>query len=125
MSIHQRPDRHHGIDAESLHSRRSFLNVISLFGPAIFTTIVNRHGQRDMRLITEADKAVVVCMAERGPSGASEAHIRLKTQVELYTILCTEYRCVRAPVMAPPQNSSSPSKKLIFFCHKSHRGGHI
>ena len=58
---------------------------------------MNRHGQRDQRLITAADEAVAAHMAERGP-GAGETYVWLKTQVELYTILCTEYRCVCAPI---------------------------
>lgn len=89
----------HGVNIKSLHPRRSFFNVVSLFGPAIFTAIMSRHGQRDQRLIAAADEAVTAHMVERNP-GSSETYIWLKTQVELYTILCTEYRCVRTPTIA-------------------------
>jgi hypothetical protein len=61
--------------------------------------VTNRHRQRDVRLAAEADTTVTARVQEEH-SDANESHIRLKTQVELYTILCTEYRCVLSVIVA-------------------------
>lgn len=49
--------------------------------------VVNRCNRRDTRLAAEADKAIAAHAADE-----DEADIRLKTLLELQTILCTEYR---------------------------------
>lgn len=77
----------------NLYSRKSFLDVARLFGPTVHTVITNRHRERDIRLTAEADKAVVARMVNRG-SGTSDAHVELNIQLELQTLLYTEYRYI-------------------------------
>lgn len=78
----------------NLYSRKSFFDIARLFGPTMHTVITNRHRERDIRLTAEADKAVVARMANRG-SGTSDDRIELNIQLELQTLLCTEYRYTR------------------------------
>lgn len=82
------------VDVEPSHSRRSFFEVIGLFGPVIHSTVANRHAQRDAQLITEANRVIVANIGGRGP-GVDNTRILLSIQLELQTLLCTEYRCVR------------------------------
>jgi len=53
--------------------------------------VVNRCNQCDAKLAAEAQSVVDAHTAGRD-YGGSEANIRLKTLLELQTILCTEYR---------------------------------
>ena len=59
----------HGFNAiaKLLHSRESFLDVISLFGPMIHAAVANRYAQRDMRLIAEASDVI----ANMGPGAGN------------------------------------------------------
>lgn len=72
--------------------RTSFFGVVWFFGPLVYRLIVNRHGQRDLRLVTEARKVIAESRANN--SGPSRTEIVLKMHLELQTILCTEYRYV-------------------------------
>ena len=64
--------------------------------------ITTRHVQRDMRLIAEADR-VANAVGGGGSHGTGVAHMRLSTQLELQTILCTEYRYVPQPTACNPK----------------------
>ena len=79
--------------------RSSFFEVISHFGPAISAIVVNRHRQRDIRLITEARNAIATHSMDRGPE-AGDVSVRLSILLELHTVLCTEYRYVWSPTAA-------------------------
>jgi len=77
----------------------------------MLAAVVNRNIQRDIRLTTEAEKAIDAYMADRGP-GASETSVSLSTLLELQTILCTEYRYVQSltvTVISP----------FIHLCHRN------
>jgi hypothetical protein len=65
-----------------------------------------------VRLAAEAEKAIAVHTADGGP-GASEVYIRLKTILELQTILCTEYRYARLPTV-------TSNSVLIHFVEEIH-----
>ena len=58
----------------------------------IHAAVANRYAQRDMQLIAEASDVI----ANMGP-GAGNTYMGLSTQLELETILCTEYRYVQPP----------------------------
>lgn len=79
-----------GVGVEPPNSSNSFFTVINLFRPAIYTAVVNHHGQRDARLSAEAQSVI----AAYGGTGVNATRRRLKTQLALQTILCMEYRCV-------------------------------
>ena len=83
--------------AKYLHPRASFFGVASLFGPLVFTFIVNRQMRRDIQLTAEAELVVAESTAGMGP-GANQAEVVLRIHLELQTILCTEYRYV--PIQA-------------------------
>ena len=80
------------VDIESQHWRTSYFDVIQLFGPTIFVAVVNHNHQRDARLVAEARDAIAARIADGDPR-TDATYIRLKTRLELQTILCEEYRC--------------------------------
>jgi len=55
----------------------------------VHAIVVNRCNQRDVRLAAEANQAIAAHVA----NGGYVVHVGLKTQLELQTILCVEYRC--------------------------------
>ena len=59
----------------------------------ISVVVTNRYMQRDMRLFAEADRVIAANTVDGSPE-ANETHIGLSVQLELQTILCTEYRYV-------------------------------
>lgn len=75
------------------------MGVVRLFGPMIHALVVNRLQQRDSRLAAEATKVVYGYVADGAPE-ATVVYVRLKTLLELQTILCTEYRCAQQPTGA-------------------------
>ena len=64
----------------------------------IYTIVMIRHAQRDLRLIAAANQAITEHVANAAP-GANEARIRLTTQLELHTMLYTEYRYTCLPTI--------------------------
>jgi hypothetical protein len=88
------------VDTDLPYLRTSFFTIINLFGPTIFVVTANHYGRRDLLLTVAADEAIVARIAEKGPQ-ANEDYIRVKIQLELQTVLCTEYRCALIPAMAP------------------------
>ena len=89
-----------GFDAQPSRLRNSCLELIHLFGPTIFALVVHRCQQRDARLVAEAAEAVGSHMMVDGTPRTNAAYAGLKTQLELETILCTEYRCAWSPSVA-------------------------
>lgn len=85
------------------HCRRSFSNIVSLFGPTVSTLISNRHIQRDTRLLTEAKKAFIRYMLEKG-TWADVPHALLSLRLELMTILCEVYRYATHSLGLKPPN---------------------
>ena len=89
--------------------RNSYLEIISLFGPTVLTIVMNHHHTRDARLTLEANGAIAA-RATGGDSGGNNVYVTLKTQLELQTILCTEYRYVWSSTPYPIPAFISPIK---------------
>jgi len=85
------PQNHVGVDRPN--RRRSYFNVIHHFGPEIRAVIVSRCNRRDRQLSVATQRAIFAHAASGGPEGRKVK--RLKTQLELQTVLCAEYRYVR------------------------------
>ena len=61
----------------------------------IYVHVTNRHRERDMRLIAEAEKVFIAYVTERCFEPQSlEVDMWFSIQLELQTILYEEYRCV-------------------------------
>ena len=65
----------------------------------MFAVISNHHKEREAKLAAEVEEAIAAQIKEKGPR-ANREYIAFKTQLELYSILCLEYRCVLLPLAA-------------------------
>ena len=65
----------------------------------MYTVISNRHKQRKARLAAGVEEAIATQIKEKGPQ-ANRERITFKTQLELYSILCLEYRYALLPLAA-------------------------
>ena len=81
------------VDNEPPNPRNSFFGVVGLFGPVIYTVIVNCHRQRDTRLTAEAQNVIT---AHSG-TGGNGTRRRLNMLLALEAILCAEYRYAMSP----------------------------
>lgn len=82
-----------GFNVGLLRSRKLFSDVIHPFGPAMHAVVMNHYMQRDLQLIAEANRVITANVVGRGHR-AGETYIGLSIQLELQTILYTEYRHV-------------------------------
>jgi hypothetical protein len=94
-------------DINHLYSRESLFEVVGLFGPLVYTLVADRHRQLDTRLTAEVESIIAASMADRGP-GACQINFALGVQLELQTILCTEYRYIRKLCRNLPTNLLHP-----------------
>ena len=91
------PTVHHlDVAITDANHRRSFFGIIRFFAPNIQEVVMDRLGERDRQLRMEANRVIDAHIADLvGPTAANESYIRLKTKLELQTVLYVEYRYVQ------------------------------
>ena len=94
--------------------RNSCFEVIHLFGPTIFALVVSHYQQRDAQLAAGAAEAIGTHMMVDGTPTTNMIYVGLKTQLELETILCMEYRCARSPSVGPARRLRFSPRNLYF-----------
>jgi len=77
--------------------------------------VVNHCNQRDAKLAAEAQKAIDAHTADED-HGGKKVNIRLKTLLELQTILCTEYRYANCQLRFQSRNLTvTPYYRNAYF----------